>query len=78
MLQDERALAPGRLAARPGRAEEAGPKGLRALRREGYRVEYSEFEGGHTVPHEVARGALAWFLEGREGRSPHATSGTAR
>ncbi|HEX8503072.1 MAG TPA: PHB depolymerase family esterase [Pyrinomonadaceae bacterium] len=32
-------------------------------RREGYRVEYREFEGGHTVPPEIARGALEWFLK---------------
>jgi phospholipase/carboxylesterase len=33
-------------------------------KREGYRVEYREFEGGHTVPAGIAREALAWFLGG--------------
>jgi phospholipase/carboxylesterase len=32
-------------------------------RREGYRVEYREFDGGHAVPPEIARGALDWFLK---------------
>ena len=31
------------------------------LEREGYEVSYREFDGPHTVPGEVARGALEWF-----------------
>ena len=37
------------------------------LRRVGYQVEYREFEGGHTVPPEIARGAVEWFREEQEG-----------
>jgi phospholipase/carboxylesterase len=33
-----------------------------ALRREGYRVAYREFEGDHEVPPPVAREALTWYL----------------
>ena len=29
----------------------------------GYRVEYREFDGGHTVPPDIARDALDWFLK---------------
>ena len=32
------------------------------LRRTGYDVTYREFDGGHTVPPEIAREALDWFL----------------
>ena len=32
------------------------------LEREGYRITYHEFEGGHTVRPEDAQDALAWFL----------------
>lgn len=31
------------------------------VEREGYRVRYHEFDGGHTVPEDLAREALAWF-----------------
>jgi len=31
------------------------------LRAEGYAVEYREFDGGHTVPAEIARGAIDWL-----------------
>ncbi|HEV2094565.1 MAG TPA: hypothetical protein VGR18_15505 [Rubrobacter sp.] len=31
------------------------------LRREGYEVRYREFDGPHTVPEAVARGALEWL-----------------
>ncbi|HYG79829.1 MAG TPA: alpha/beta hydrolase-fold protein [Pyrinomonadaceae bacterium] len=31
------------------------------LKRAGYDVLYREFDGPHTVPHEVAREAAAWF-----------------
>lgn len=34
-----------------------------ALERDGYEVEYVEFEGGHTVPREIARRAIGWFGE---------------
>ena len=34
-----------------------------ALRRAGYDVQYKEFSGGHTVPPEVAKEALHWFIE---------------
>ncbi len=36
------------------------------FRRSGYDVRYVEFDGGHTVPPEIARGAVAWAL----GRTP--------
>lgn len=32
-----------------------------ALERDGYTVEYLEFEGGHSVPREVSRAAFEWF-----------------
>jgi predicted esterase len=32
------------------------------LKRAGYTVRYDEFEGPHTVPPEIARGAIEWFL----------------
>jgi phospholipase/carboxylesterase len=32
------------------------------LRRAGYDVTYHEFDGPHTVPPEIAREALTWFL----------------
>jgi phospholipase/carboxylesterase len=32
-----------------------------ALRRRGYDVSYREFDGGHTVPVEIAREAVSWF-----------------
>jgi phospholipase/carboxylesterase len=34
------------------------------LRRSGLEVEYLEFDGGHTVPSELAAAALRWFLPG--------------
>jgi phospholipase/carboxylesterase len=36
------------------------------LGRAGYDVRYHEFDGPHTVPEAVARGAVDWFL-GRSG-----------
>ncbi|HEU4565275.1 MAG TPA: hypothetical protein VFS05_11520 [Gemmatimonadaceae bacterium] len=33
-----------------------------ALRAEGYAVEYTEFDGGHIVPPELAEGAVTWML----------------
>lgn len=38
--------------------------GVPVLRRAGYDVTYVEFDGGHTVPSEIAQRALAWFLRG--------------
>ena len=35
------------------------------LKRGGYRVEYREFDGGHTVPPDIARGALDWLLKAK-------------
>ena len=32
------------------------------LKRAGYAVEYQEFDGGHTVPPDIARQAVDWFL----------------
>ena len=32
------------------------------LERAGYAVDYHEFDGSHTVPEEVRRVAVAWFL----------------
>lgn len=34
-----------------------------ALQRDGYEVDYREFEGGHTVPPEMAEAALRTFLD---------------
>jgi phospholipase/carboxylesterase len=42
---------------------------LRAL---GYRVAYQEFDGGHSVPAEVAAEAISWFLD--EAGSPTTAS----
>lgn len=32
------------------------------LTRAGYEVSYHEFDGAHTVPHEILRAAVAWFM----------------
>lgn len=32
------------------------------VQRAGYDVQYREFDGGHTIPPEIARQALDWFL----------------
>lgn len=45
------------------------------LERAGYDVQYREFNGPHTVPPEIAREALAWFLAPGAGSSPTATQG---
>lgn len=37
-----------------------------ALRRGGYRVDYREFAGGHTVPGPVARAAVKWLRRGQD------------
>jgi phospholipase/carboxylesterase len=40
-----------------------------ALRRRGYDVTFREFDGGHTVPPDIAREALGWITgEGEKGR----------
>ncbi|HYX44880.1 MAG TPA: hypothetical protein VE760_07540 [Acidimicrobiales bacterium] len=36
---------------------------VRDARRDGYDVSYREFDGGHTVPGELAEEAVRWFLE---------------
>jgi phospholipase/carboxylesterase len=36
---------------------------LRDLRGDGYDVRYREFDGGHTVPGELAQEAVRWLLE---------------
>lgn len=33
-----------------------------ALRRDGYRVKYTEFDGGHAHPPEIESAAMEWFL----------------
>lgn len=33
------------------------------LQRAGYEVEYREFDGPHVIPPEIARDAVAWFLQ---------------
>lgn len=37
------------------------------LQREGYRVEYDEFDGPHTVPADIQDRALRWFVGHTEG-----------
>jgi phospholipase/carboxylesterase len=39
----------------------SGPRVLR-LERDGYEVRYRKFDGGHTVPPEIAREAADWFV----------------
>ena len=36
---------------------------VRWLEASGYDVTYREFDGPHTVPPEIARGAVDWFLK---------------
>ena len=43
-----------------------------ALQRAGYDVRYREFDGGHTVPPEIAREALDWYLAPAAGGTPAA------
>jgi phospholipase/carboxylesterase len=45
--------------------ERASRRINRDLIAEGYDVVYREFEGGHVVPHEVAREAVAWATRAR-------------
>jgi predicted esterase len=33
-----------------------------ALREAGYDVTFAEFDGGHTVPPEIADQSMAWWL----------------
>ncbi len=35
---------------------------VRELRDDRYDVRYTEFDGGHTVPPEIARAAVDWLL----------------
>lgn len=39
------------------------------LRREGYEVEYREFDGGHSVPAAIARAAVDWLKRGDRRRA---------
>jgi phospholipase/carboxylesterase len=48
------------------------------LIRAGYDVRYREFEGPHTVPPEIAREALEWFLAPDVTPQPVATPGAIR
>jgi phospholipase/carboxylesterase len=32
------------------------------LQRKGYQVRYREFAGGHSIPPEIAREAVEWFV----------------
>ena len=43
-----------------------------ALRRQGYRVQFRQFDGPHTIPPEVAKEAVRWWLvdKCRTGFSP--------
>jgi phospholipase/carboxylesterase len=34
------------------------------LRAGGYALEYTEFDGGHTVPRDLTRRAIEWLLDG--------------
>ena len=43
-----------------------------ALERAGYEVRYREFDGGHTVPPEIAREAADWYLLRPEAGTPPA------
>lgn len=35
------------------------------LKREGFAVEYREFEGPHTIPADISRRAVEWFVRGQ-------------
>jgi phospholipase/carboxylesterase len=41
--------------------ELCGRRIVRELRRDDYDIRYTEFDGGHAVPDEIARAALAWL-----------------
>ncbi|MGY1620463.1 alpha/beta hydrolase [Geodermatophilus sp. SYSU D00691] len=45
-------------------AEVCGRRVARVLRDEGYDVTYEEFDGGHVVPPDLVRRALAWWPAG--------------
>jgi phospholipase/carboxylesterase len=42
--------------------EQCSRRIVRQLNREGYTVDYHEFNGSHTVPQSVAREAIDWFV----------------
>ena len=42
--------------------ETCGRRVVREARREGYDVRFVEFDGGHTVPGDVAGAAMDWIL----------------
>jgi phospholipase/carboxylesterase len=45
-----------------------------SLKRAGYRVRYHEFDGGHTVPADVAREAVEWLAADRSSGSADDTA----
>lgn len=45
------------------RVDVCGRRIATEAQRAGYEVEYVEFEGPHTVPREVARAGVGWFLK---------------
>ncbi len=42
--------------------ERCGREVVREARRDGYDVRFVEFDGGHTVPDDVAGAAMDWLL----------------
>ena len=47
------------------------------LTRAGYDVQYYEFDGPHTVPPEIARQALDWFVAANDENTPVTTPATS-
>src|SRR6185437_10263918 len=45
--------------------DRCGRRVVRALRHAGYDVDYHEFDGPHTVPPEIASGAVTWLTRRR-------------
>ena len=48
---------------------------VKALRGSGYELDYREFDGGHTVPPDVAREAVEWLAHARRARGSAAPAG---
>jgi phospholipase/carboxylesterase len=42
--------------------DRCGRRIVRDARHRGYAVTFVEFDGGHTVPPEIARRAMDWFM----------------
>ena len=42
--------------------DRCGRRVVHELRRDGYDVDYHEFDGPHTVPPEIAQGAVKWLM----------------